>query len=240
MVDYSQNTDNVSDQDHGDDFFKYGHIGNYNTISRNSYEPFSREGRPINVTDLVQNGNNEEVEVSYSPSDFNSSAAAITSAYFSGFPSEELTSVQLYNILNNPLVQANQFASDVFQGNSIYGSLNNVENGGGILNGQIIDQTYDLWNYLGTPANTFQKNYESQIRFSGSGSADVGNHAIQVGFEYEQRKDAFYGLSPVGLWTIARSRINSHLDQINVNDIEGVYNSGSTTYTTYNLSLIHI
>ena len=225
MVDYSQNTGLVQDEKHKGDFFKYGHVGDFQIDRRNFYEPTAE-----NPYIWEQTGNNEQVNVTYSPSEYNPSASAINSQYFSGLPDEILTDLQLNNILNNISLPSN-YNSNL---NSPYGSLIAVQNGGAIQNGQEINETYGLWNYIGTPANTFQKQFQSQIRFTGSGSADVGNHAIQIGFEYEQRKDAFYGLAPVGLWNLARLNANSHITEINSEDIASIENVGSISYITYN------
>ena len=228
MLDYSQNTASVQDERHKDDIFKYGHVGDFKVSRRNSYE--AAGFNPVtNAYIYEQTGNNEEINVDYTASEFNASAAAINNQYFAGLPDEILSDLELNNLLTYVNLNANHYSSL----NSPYGSLNAVQNGGAIRNGDAIDETYGLWNYIGTPANTFQKQFQSQIRFTGAGSADVGNHAIQVGFEYEQRKDAFYSLAPLGLWNLARLNANSHITEIDVNQISSVDNFGSIEYTTY-------
>ena len=42
-------------------------------------------------------------------------------------------------------------------------------------------------------------------------SADIGDHA-PVGVEFEQRMDRYFGVAPVGLWTLMRQLANSHTD----------------------------
>ena len=53
-----------------------------------------------------------------------------------------------------------------------------------------------------------------------------------MGFEYEQRRDAFFSLSPIGLWTLARLTTNSHIKELDVND-STVTNIGTEYYVTY-------
>ena len=53
-----------------------------------------------------------------------------------------------------------------------------------------------------------------------------------MGFEYEQRRDAFFNLSPVGLWTLARLTANSHIKEIDTSD-STVTNVGTDYYVTY-------
>jgi hypothetical protein len=66
-----------------------------------------------------------------------------------------------------------------------------------------------------------------QFRVSGSGSADIGDHAIQLGFEFEQRRDAGYSVSPTALWTLARLTANSHIEKI---DNQGVGYDSTIVY----------
>jgi hypothetical protein len=53
-----------------------------------------------------------------------------------------------------------------------------------------------------------------------------------MGFEYEQRRDAFFSLGPVGLWTLARLTTNSHIKEIDTMD-STVTNVGTEYYVTY-------
>ena len=56
------------------------------------------------------------------------------------------------------------------------------------------------------------KSDNSQFRITAVGSADIGDHAISLGFEYEQRTDRYFGVAPMGLWTLMRQLANSHTD----------------------------
>ena len=55
---------------------------------------------------------------------------------------------------------------------------------------------------------------------------------MQLGFEYEQRRDAFYSVAPVGLWTLARLTTNSHIKEIDTSD-STITNVGTNYYVTY-------
>ncbi len=54
----------------------------------------------------------------------------------------------------------------------------------------------------------------SQIGISANASADIGNHAIEFGLQYEQRTNAYYGYGPVGLWTMMRQIANAHINEL--------------------------
>ena len=71
---------------------------------------------------------------------------------------------------------------------------------------------YGLWRNIGYAYNSSSKQNTNQFRVTGIGSADIGDHALSIGFEYEQRSDRYFGVSPVGLWGLMRQLTNSHTD----------------------------
>ena len=203
MADYSQSYFKREDASHGDDFFKYGHVGTFDVYQQNSYEYNDLTGR------FVHNGW-EDTLVTYAASPYNPELAAINNQYFNLFESEPY----------NPFVDGP------------YESLLTVQNGNALLNGQSPNSTYGLWSYFGTQGNSYNISNNSQFRVSAAGSADIGDHALQMGFEYEQRRDAFFSLGPVGLWTLARLTTNSHIKEIDASD-SLVTNVGTDYYVTY-------
>ena len=135
------------------------------------------------VIDRVQNGVND-VEVTFTPSEANNDMAAITNQYFT-----------LY---------------DNVPGN--YENYTQLLDGGALLNGQLPADIYGLWRNIGYAYNSSSKQSQTQFRVTGIGSADIGDHALSIGFEYEQRSDRYFGVSPVGLWGLMRQLSNSHTD----------------------------
>ncbi len=83
-----------------------------------------------------------------------------------------------------------------------------------VFNGEVLGRPYDLWVNAGTPAGFSVKRDNSQFRLTTSGSADVGDHAVSIGIEYEQRVDRGFDIAPMGLWERARQLVNSHIDPI--------------------------
>lgn len=203
MVDYSQSIRSTQDANHRDDFFKYGHVGKFDVYNRNSYGYNPISGR------FVHNGW-EDTLVTFESSEYNPNLAAINNQYFSLFDQESY----------NPFVDGP------------YESLLAVQNGNALLNGQSPSETYGLWSYVGTQAEDYYKSNNSQFRISAAGSADIGDHALQMGFEYEQRKDAFFSLAPIGLWKLGRLLANSHIKELNFND-STITNIGTEYYVTY-------
>ena len=203
MADYSQNYQRVQDLSHGDNFFRYGHVGQFDVYKRNSYAYNQSNGR------FVHNGW-EDTLVTFQASQWNPELASINNQYFTLFDQ------QAYNQ----------------QEDSPYESLLAVQNGNALLNGQGPASTYGLWSYAGSQGNTFSTSNNTQFRISAAGSGDIGDHALQMGFEYEQRRDAFFSLAPTGLWTLGRLTTNSHIKEINTND-STITNNGSAFYVTY-------
>ncbi|MGB1076383.1 MAG: carboxypeptidase-like regulatory domain-containing protein [Flavobacteriales bacterium] len=203
MADYTQSFQRVQDANHGDNFFRYGHVGRFNVFSRESYEYNPATGR------FVHNGW-EDTLVRFAPSIHNDELAAINEQYFNLFDQKPYDPDE-----DGP-----------------YDSLLEVQNGNALLNGQTPPSTYGLWSYPGTQGNAYSISNNTQFRISAAGSGDIGDHALQMGFEYEQRRDAFFSLAPTGLWTLGRLTANSHIKEINEND-STVNNIGTGFYVTY-------
>jgi len=138
----------------------------------------------------------KEVKVDFVPSATNSTLAAITTQYYS-----------IYD--NLPVGH--------------YENLNQISQGNALRNGDVPDNVYGIWNNIGSPFNNFSKIENTQIRFSGSGSVNIGDHSLTLGFEYEQRVDRGWtaGSStgggtngPIGIWQASRQLANSHIKEL--------------------------
>ena len=210
MADYSQARSKTEDQTHGDSFFRYGHVGYFDIQRYRSYSVSS-----TNPLTYDQNGW-QNVNVNFTPSEYNPDLSAVTNQYYNLFSPNEAALAVLDG--SNALIDG---AEGALIGLSPTSSLNAIQLGNGLINGQSLPQTYGLWNYIGSQANDagegssrYSQFINSQFRISGTGSADIGDHAIQVGFEFEQRNDAGYSVSPVSLWTLARQYANFHNSEI--------------------------
>jgi outer membrane receptor protein involved in Fe transport len=122
--------------------------------------------------------------VEYIPDPDNEALAAITSQYY-----------QIY--------------ADQVQGR--YENLFQLQQGGGLRNGDTPQSVYGIWGNIGVPYNSYGYSQADQFRVSGSGSINLNDHSISLGFEYEQRWDRSWSGSPIGIWTIARQYLNNHI-----------------------------
>jgi len=114
-------------------------------------------------------------------------------------------------------------------------TLTDIQTGLGLLNGDRPKSPYNLWYNTGRQYNGYHNVDQSQLRFNGSFSADVKNHALQLGFEYEKRDDRSWQLHPITLWNEMRLNANKHLTQLNLAD-SSLYSSnyngtGLSAYT---------
>ena len=154
------------------------------------------------VLDFVQTGVNDD-SIQFTPSASNADMAAITNQYFT-----------LY---------------DEVAGN--YENTTQLLDGGALLNGRRPTNVYGLWRNIGYGYNGSNRTDNTQFRITAVGSADIGDHAISLGFEYEQRTDRYFGVAPIGLWTIMRQLANSHTDYgRGIDESQPIYNNfGSFT-----------
>jgi outer membrane receptor protein involved in Fe transport len=128
---------------------------------------------------------------------------------------------------------------DETEGN--YDKLDNLTNRG-LRNGDGPTRAYGIWNNIGMPSGTFQKFDNSQFRVSASGSADIGDHAIQLGFEYEQRTDRGYTLGNLvtndanrggNIWALMRNYTNFHLKNLERGDSTISYRDSQYPYVSF-------
>jgi hypothetical protein len=232
MADYSSTYRLRQDATHQDELFRYGHVGRFDQLRARSYSLAPEGGY------YVQNGW-QDVNVAFAPSEYNPDLAAITSQFFGLFDTptsvNEVVNGSDVLITDDGFFDAanNEFTTEILQiGESPYASLTNIQGNNGLINGQLPSSTYGLWNYYGGQSNNYSVGSNKQFRVSGTGSADIGDHAIQVGFEFEQRRDAGYAIAPVGLWLRARQLANFHNRELNT-DNPSYFSEDGITYVNY-------
>ncbi len=98
-----------------------------------------------------------------------------------------------------------------------FGSLESVfqtSSKGGFINGERPDGIYDLYFPTGRQPNGYSKYENTQTRFSSSFSADIKDHALMIGVEYDQRNESGHSVTPIDLWRRMRLLSNSHLQSL--------------------------
>ena len=85
-----------------------------------------------------------------------------------------------------------------------------LQDRGALRNGDLPRSVYSLWDNTGTQYNAYNILEQTQFRIMATGAFDIKNHSISLGFEYEQRTDAFLAYAPRALWTLTRQYVNNH------------------------------
>ncbi len=161
---------------------------------------------------LIHNGFSED-SVIFTPSDNNKAFSAITSQY--------------YEIYDGQVEEQTE-------------NLNQIRAGGALVNGDELPSVYGLWSNSGTPYGTFRFQQNDQLRITGSGTINLNDHAISLGFEYEQRWDRDFrsnpagqgGINPRTLWTVSRQLLNGHIAELDQSKVTFNY-QGTFPRVTY-------
>lgn len=212
QLDYTKYYGVDQSEDHKDNIFNYGHIGKFTTYKTPTY---------AYKTDTI-NGQ------------------PITAYYLSGF--QDTLFLFDGSSSSNPLTanyteQFYELAGDNVIGN--YQNYSQVQFGGGLLNGDQPQSIYSLWRNTGTQSSGYAKVDNSQFTLSTSGSADIKDHAIKIGIEYEQRIERAYSIGPTGLWTLMRQLSNSHIAQLDLANPQMVYDVNGVFQDTVNYDRLY-
>ena len=192
-MDYSNYNAVTQDRRHQDNLSHYGYIGKFTTTRVQIYEP-------VVDTALVYDANGN-----------------LTGDTLEGFFSNWATLLYEYEPGDiNPLL-ANYTSNyyDIYADDPVgqWDNIENVQSFGGLVNGDAPRNVYDMWNNVGAVSNGYSVQDLSQFRVSAQGSASIKDHALKIGFEYEQRNDKFYSVAPRGLWTLGRGLVNAQIQQ---------------------------
>lgn len=175
-------------RDHKDDVFKYGYVGQFETFKINSYEIGS--DTVAGYTDVYIHNGFRDTLFTFQPSDINPLLSNYTQQYYNMY--------------------------DLYSG--FYRNYFDVQQGQGLLNGDGPQSVYGLYPNTGAPYGGYSQVYNTQIGINAHASADIGNHSLKFGLQYEQRIDRAYSLAPTGLWTVMRQYANWHIRELDKNN----------------------
>ncbi len=203
-ADYTKINNSNQDPIHKDNLFKYGYLGKFDTHTNRSYAVGT--DTLVGVPNVwIHNGFWDTAYV-FTKSDINSEVANYTQLYYDLYP--------------------NKWGNYFDGGDGNWMNSDQVQLGGGLLNGQGPSGVYGLWANVGGKYNGYNVYDASQIGINAKFSADIGKHEIQFGLSYEQRTDRGYGYSPMGLWNLMRGLTNFHIEQLDVENPQLVYRDG--------------
>lgn len=210
QLDYTKFTASREDGDHGNNPFAYGYIGQFNTYKAPVY--FYTTDDVTGLTGWVLAGYADTL-VEYTPGTSNPALSEYTTEFYEGsaLPPSSLFDIQL---------------------------------GGGLLNGDAANlflSTYNMWWNNGVPWFNYSKTEEDQYSLIFNAALDLKNprstksskHAIEFGFEFQQRVERFYGVNPISLWTIARQLTNKHILTLDTDNPILMIDGQQYTYDEY-------
>ena len=220
QVDYSNTQNKMQSARHKDNLFDYGYIGKYTTTQARTYQ---RGTDTLTGKEAWIQNAFADVAYDFEGADVNKPLANYTQSVIDLYNESFLLTLQ-GPITNSDLLQAN----------------------GGYLNGTIPGNIYGLWEMPGKPYDGPDTRYfgystydVSQVRVTASGSADVKDHEITVGFEFEQRTDRNFQVQPTALWTKARQLMNSHITQLDFSNPHPVYDANGVFQDTINYDRLY-
>ncbi len=218
QFDYTRDRLIREDPVHQDNFFNYGYVGRFDLDRSAVYSqgPIPLEdgnGVPITLTD--QDGN----------------PITLSGRIFEGFQETGVSyTADAENSPNPVAVQHNQSLVDLSGGNGSFNNLAEWQTNLGLLNGgrpTTLFSVYSLYYMPGVGFGSYLEDDNDQYRlvFNGSvdikkpGASDRNKHAIEFGFEYEQRIDRRYFLTADNLWDRMRRVVSNPGTDI-VRDLE--------------------
>jgi outer membrane receptor protein involved in Fe transport len=215
QFDYNQTNDVHQNKSHEDRIWEYGYLGQFTSYQAPLYVNDSNtrtfhlaNGDSIVGVYPVLNGYIDTL-YTFSPSDLNPNAAAFNNQYYS--ETTDGPRVPVVALWDNSLVDI-----PFYQGSSdLVGGL------GGWLNGdnriRPTASVYGLWATPGRIRTQYEKTQTNQFSVKAAGEADIKNHSLSLGIEYEQRSDRDYTVAPNGLWNMARLLGNGNITNLDTN-----------------------
>ncbi len=212
--DYTNNRYTFVDAKHKDNLFHYGYVGKFDTYKA----PIYQTGLAVDTaTGIVYRGQVltgwADTLYEFTPSNINPGLANYTDTYYKMFSDYGLTSFM------------SGFAGEANDG--IVRTAADLQ-GQGLMNGDLPSSVYSLFGNHGYMYNGSAKQENTQTTFKVAGSADVKSHEISFGFEFEQRRDYYWGSAPMNLWGLMRQLANKHILELDlsnpiIEDINGIF-----------------
>lgn len=217
QADYSTHSSVIQDPDHKDDFFSYGYVGKFDVDETRNYT--------VSRMDTFYNVNTPDGMVD-----------TLVASEFFEFTGMMDTMVNFVPSTQNPVLSnyTQYYYETATKNYSNFGNIESLTAGGALRNGQTPGDVYGLWNSPGTIWNQYNKTDQDQVSVSINGSADIGDHAIQFGLNYDQQTNRGYNINPINLWTYMRQYTNGHISELDLEnpilrfeetDVEGEYDT---------------
>ena len=196
-ADYTRNSFERRNPNHGDKLFRYGHVGKFETYQDKFF--FFGEDTASGRTGFIHGAYIDTLLSFDGSNSSNPDLAAYTQQYYDLFKENELPSLSFGGSNQNGIIR----------------TFNDLA-GLGLRNGDGPINVYSLYYNYGDQYGSYGVQELEQFSMKATGSADIQDHAIQFGFEYEKRTDRSWFTAPVGLWGLARQLTNFHIQELDL------------------------
>jgi len=201
-ADFSRSDAKSEDAKLKEDLFKYGYIGSFATQTRRNYSGDLEKDTVTGKLAHLQLGF-QDTGVIFKANNYNPESVAWVEEYYKLLPKV------------NP------------DGTGNYLSTNDIVNNRGLINGSEPVNVYSMWSNVGARVNGYSYSQADQLNVQASFAADFGHHEIQIGLQYQQRKNSSYGVDGTDMWPLMRLETNSHIGELDKGNPQLIYRDGS-------------
>ena len=196
-LNYQQSNSEISNFRHRDNFFNYGHVGEFQTIQVPTYT-YVEDGE---TKFIDENGQERSLSHYHEFNGYRDSLVGFTPG------------------ASNPSL--GQYTSFFYNKLGESKSIQELISRGGLLNGQNIPLLYSLYSNPGTVYGSYTKSF--QKRFSAAATTFLSlhphknhklKHNIELGLSFQQDVIGSYNLNAAGLWQLMPLLANSHLQNV--------------------------
>jgi outer membrane receptor protein involved in Fe transport len=196
-ADFTRSFGKTEDAEHKNNYFQYGYVGSFATHTVRAYTPTLAYDSVSRMWGHLQNGTRDTIVV-FKGSDLNPESTNWTNQY--------------YGLFDDPVGH--------------YQNIDEIISGKGLINGMAPSGPYGLFSGVGARPGGYNEATSDQIAVNASFAADFGNHEIQIGLQYQQRKSSGYGNTGTLLWDAMRGLTNAQLRDLNLANPQPVYRNG--------------
>ena len=209
---YQSYVTTVQDAQFTNNYFDYGFVGQFTEYQMPNY---IATNSPVSVHGQVINGGQVPVY------------------QFAGYTD----SLIKFNSANSQNPLASNYTNEVVNGLTANGTkifnYAQIYQNNGLRNGDRPTYVQSLWLPTGRPYGGFSVTNNSIFRFTTSFSAEVKNHSITMGIEYDQRNERGYSINTSSLWGQMRQLANMHNTQVDTSQMSW------NTNTTHSVSVVN-
>lgn len=206
QVDFEKFKRTYYDDDHKDNLFAYGYIGQFDVRRAPVFLP-SADNEFFELVGF------SDTATYFTPGTANEKGSAFTTS--------------LYNLIG----EEDEFGDLFFRGGIL-----DIQALPGLINGERATLPHSIWFNTGRQYNGYgidNDNEKYRVQLNGGfdilkpGAETRNKHSLTFGLEFEQRVLRSYSINPLGLWDLARLQTNNHLILDRENPF--FYNNGNLT-----------